>query len=367
MRRQGPRRMRPASVAVLGAVAVALLFLLPVPGSGRPGATGSLQSATNASDDTPFIQHIVVVVLENELISQVYGHGPYERYLANVYGNATSMFAACHPSAPNYLAMLSGVVNQCGSDSWHNYTNKTILSELDANGFTWGSYAENLPGKACSNPGGVTSGLFATRHVPALWFSSVLTNQSYCRAHVQGANVFNNSVAAGNLRNFSFYTPNLCNDGHDGCGTNTTNGQLTSQADAWLRGWLGPMLNHTGRFATAKEQAMINHTAFLVTWDEGNAGTNVGFGVSTIGSGDNYKWCSQNGASGDAVCGGHIFTALVSPYSLDRTLVANDSTYGLPHTVEWLFHLGPLGNPGGYDSLKAFPAMHALFNFTSNT
>ena len=362
-----PDRRGSAGLAALVAIALLVLFAVPAPSSGAAGTVGEVRGAVNVSNDTPFIQHVVVVVLENELLSQVYAHGPYERYLADVYGNATSMYAACHPSAPNYLAMVAGVVNQCGSDTWHNYTNKTIFSEFDRSGLTWGSYAENLPAKACSNPGGVTAGLFATRHVPALWFTSVNTNQTYCRSHVVGANVFNSSVAAGTLRNFSFYTPNLCDDGHDGCGLNTTNGQLTRQADSWLKNWLTPMLNHTGRFSGSKEQAMINHTAFLISWDEGNSGLIGGFPVAGVTSGDNLQWCGQHGATGDAVCGGHIFLSIVSPFSLDRTMTANDSTYGWDHTVEWLFHIAPLGNPGGFDNLKGFPAMSALFNFTANT
>ncbi|MFI5414112.1 MAG: alkaline phosphatase family protein [Candidatus Lutacidiplasmatales archaeon] len=360
-------RLGATGVAALSAVAVALLFLVPGAVSGsRLGGT-PIRAASAASNDTPFIQHLVVVVLENEALASVYGHGPYERYLAATYGNASSMFAACHPSAPNYLAMVSGVVNQCGSDTWNNYTNTTLFTRIDRAGLTWGSFAENLPATACSNPGGVTSGLFATRHVPTLWFHSTLSNQSYCRSHVFGSDAFNDSVQAGSLRNFSFYTPNLCDDGHTGCGSNTSNAQLTAQADAWLRGWLGPMLNHTGVYASARERALIAHTAFLVTWDEASAGTNTGFGLPTITGGDNYKWCAKNGAAGDAVCGGPVYAAIVSPYSLHRTMTANDSTYGIPHTVEWLFHLAPLGNPGGYDNFHGFPAMSTLFNFTANS
>lgn len=357
----------PLRAAAVAAIVIAVLFVLPTPGSATLGSAGAPGVTGAASNDTPYIQHVVVVVLENELLSEVYAHGPYERYLAEAYGNASSMYAACHPSAPNYLAIVSAVVNQCGSDSWHNYTNNTIFHELDHAGLSWGSYAENLPAKACSNPGGVTNGLFATRHVPALWSASVLSNQSNCKAHVLGSDVFNASVAAGTLRNFSFYTPNLCDDGHDGCGANTTNAQLTHQADSWLGNWLSQILNHTGRDSSAKERAMVNHTAFLVTWDEANAGNNQGFGLSTLHSGDNYRWCRQNGATGDAVCGGRVYTALVSRYSIDRTMFANDSTYGLTRTIEWLLHLAPLGNPGGYDNYPGFPAMSGLFNFTANT
>jgi phosphoesterase family protein len=356
----------PLAAAAVAFVAVLAFALVPsgAAGTGAGSHVSTLRPAV-VPPPTPYIQHIVIIPLENEVLTEVWGHGPYERYLAAHYGNASSYYAACHPSAPNYLAMFAAVVNQCGTDAWNNYTNKTIAIELDAAHLTWGSYAEGLTAKACSNPGGATSGLYATKHVPALFFKSVLRNQTYCHAHVMGSVSFNNSVANGTLRNYSFYTPNLCDDGHNGCGGNTSFGQLTAQADVWLKDWLSPMLNHTGRFSSAKEQAMINHTAFIVTWDEG-LGSNAGFAVAGITGGDNYLWCGQNGASGDAVCGSHIYTAVVSPYSLHRSFATKDSAYGLVNTVEWLYHLRHLGNPGQLDNQTGFPPMKSLFNFTAN-
>ncbi|MFI5414164.1 MAG: alkaline phosphatase family protein [Candidatus Lutacidiplasmatales archaeon] len=352
--------------ARLVAIAVVVLLAAGVVPSGHassPGVSGAPRTPRTASDpNLPFVQHVVVVVLENEVLSEIWGHGPYERYLAATYGNASNVYAACHPSAPNYLAMFAAVVNQCGSDTWKNYTNRSLNLELDAANLSWAAYAENLPTGACADPGSATTGLFATRHVPALWMANVLQTPSYCSAHVRGSNEFNSSAANGTLPSFSFYTPNLCDDGHDGCGSNTTNRQLTAQADAWLQGWLSPILNHTGTYASAAEQAEVNHTAFFVTWDEG-IGSNAGFAVPGITGGDNYLWCGQNGAVGDAACGGRVFTAVVSPYSRNTTFVANDSTYGLCRTVEWLFHLPSLGNPGSMDNQSGFPAMTSLFRF----
>jgi hypothetical protein len=368
----GRRRFADRPHAVLGStplvVAVAVLALLAY--SAPPALTITTETSTLVTEGakappTPYIQHIVVVVLENEVVSHVWGHGPYERYLAATYGNASEYYAACHPSDPNYLAMFAAVVNQCGTDSWYNYTNNTLGLELDAAHLTWGSYAESLPSSACSNPGSATAGLFATRHVPALAFASVLSNQTYCHDHVLSSTTFNSSVANGTLRNYSFYTPNLCDDGHNVCGVNSTYQKMTAQADTWLKDWLSPMLNHTGRYASPAEQAMINHTAFFVTWDEGT-GSNAGFGLHGITSGDNHAWCSQNNASGDAVCGGHIYTAIVSKYSLHTSFTTLDSPYGLCRTVEWLFHLPRLGNPGGMDNKLGFPPMKGLFNFTAN-
>jgi hypothetical protein len=360
------RPRRASSVASLvGSVVLVVLAASALPPTGGAALAGDHPSSVRANGSppsTPYIQHVVVVVLENEVLSNVWGHGPYERYLAAQFGNATQYYAVCHPSAPNYLVMFAAVANQCGSDSWYNYTNASINEELDGANLSWGAYAESLPSGACSDPGSATAGLFATRHVPALWFSNVLQNQTYCADHVLPSDSFNQSIANGTLRNYSFYTPNLCDDGHNGCGGNTTDAQETAQADTWLDGWLSPILNHTGRYASSAEQAVVNHTAFFLTWDEGT-GSNAGYAVPGITGGDNYKWCGQNGASGDAVCGGQIYTAVVSPYSRHTSFATNDSSYGLLRTVEWLFDLPALGNPGGFDNQTGFPAMTSLFQF----
>jgi hypothetical protein len=357
------RRPRGTLLLALATAIGTLPIVAVAPGSFGTASSGA--SALVSTNTTHPIQHVVVIVLENELRSEVFAHAPYERYLASTFGNATGQFAACHPSAPNYLDMVAAVTNQCGSDAWSNYTNSTLGNLLVAKGFTWANYAEDLPLNACSTPGKATSGAFATRHVPFLFFASVTGRPKYCAKHILPSNRFNDSMAAGSPLNFSFYSPNLCDDGHDGCGGNTTNAQLTSQADHWLRDFLAPILNHTGAYSSSAEQAAVNHTAFLITWDEG-LGNYGGFAVKGIAGGENYAWCQSQGAVGQAVCGGHVFLTVVSPYSHARRFKSHDSNPDIATTVEWLFGLKKLNNPGNYDTGGLFPPLKGLFSFASN-
>lgn len=356
-----PRRLRATTV-------VAVILILPL---ALAGATAGHPVSPSASDgvltsSTPLhVQHLVVIVLENEVINNVWGHAPYERYLAHQYGNASSLYAACHPSAPEYLAMISAATLQCNSDNYNNYKLNTVGDLLGSAGYSWHAYAENLPKTACSSPGSSTHGVFAVRHVPFLYFYNTTKSSTFCGQHVLPASSFNSSVAAGTLGNFSFYTPNLCDDGHNGCGGNSSGAQMTKQADTWLKGFLGPMLNHTGNYAGAAEKAMIAHTAFLVVWDEGS-GSNAGFAVKGITSGNTCSYCQNNGAKGDAACGGRVFAVMVSPYSTQRSFTSNDSDFGIVATSEWLFHLGHLKNAGNLDAQSGFPVMSSLFSFTSN-
>jgi hypothetical protein len=350
-------------------IPVGLVVLLLLGGTGLSGAdhvsAGKSPPVLLTARKPGQIQHVVLIVLENEQLSEVWGHGPYERYLASTYGNATNYYAACHPSAGNYLAMIAAVTNQCGTDNWYNYTDKTLGDRLGSAGMSWANYAENLPASACPNPGGTSLSMFQVHHLPFLFFADVLRNQSFCRHHILPSSEFNRSVANGTMLNFSFYSPNMCDNGHNGCGSNTTSAQLTAQADAWLHGFLSPMLNHTGRYSSRAAKNSIAHTLFIVTWDEGS-GSNAGYKVAGVKGQDNYLWCAANLAPGDAVCGGQVYTVFVSPYSMGRSYTGLDAPYGLTTTVEWLFHLPPLRNPGHFDNGTDFPAMTTMFSFRSN-
>src|SRR5580693_1765472 len=130
---------RPSRVLRRAGTSGAVVALPAVPTVGGPIPAGPLVGPAAlpgptrpAAGPNPYIQHVVVVPLENEVLSEVWANGPYERYLAATYGNATNYYAACHPSAPNYLGMFAAVANQCGSDSWANYTNATLAGEFDA-------------------------------------------------------------------------------------------------------------------------------------------------------------------------------------------------------------------------------------------
>ncbi len=362
--RLGPSSALPG-LSVLAVAAVGLLLMLPTGTAAAPGTPGGTTTRIAVTSTPLHLQHLVVIVLENEVIGNVWAHGPYEKYLGKLYGNATSYDASCHPSAPNYLAIISADTLQCGSDAYHRYSMSTLGDLLTAARYSWAAYAENLPTNACSQPGLSTHGEFAVRHVPFLYFANVTKSSTFCHHHVLPSSSFNSSVAAGTLGNFSFYTPNLCDDGHTGCGGNRTGAQLTRQADLWLKDFLGPMLNHTGRYATTAERNLIAHTGFFVVWDEG-LGSNLGYSVAGVTSGNTYAYCASVGAKGDAVCGGHVYAVMVSPYSTHRSFTLKDSNFGLVATLEWLFHVGHLNNPGQLDSKSGFPVMRSLFSFTSN-
>jgi hypothetical protein len=357
----------PALVSVLLAISV-------------PGLAHSLSTQTEVVHP---IQHVVVIVLENRDIHSVWRWGEYEKYLAAAYGNESGYVAVCHPSSPNYFALVAAVSNQCGTDQYRNYPNNTLGGLLDSHGLSWSQFAENLPSTACSKPAHST-GIYVARHVPFLHFSQVTADLSYCTAHVQNASVFNGTVQNGTMLNYSFYSPNTCDDGHNNCSASTAAYSpvcehiaacyRTKEADAWLRGFLSPALNHTGAYGGSAERADINATAWIIVWDEAAkpcpGGCDQGFATSGDVGTSNAKWCANRttggGAANNTVCGGRVFAVVVSPYSVRLSMSTPDTGFGVAATVEWLFALGSLNNPASLDTLAGYPAMEGLFKFPTN-
>lgn len=373
--------------------------LLPSSGSHALSASASGTATTEAdalafapagTDEEPGdhpIQHVVFIVLENEQISQVWKYGPYERYLAATYGNDSAYYATCTTTA-NYFAMVAGVTNQCGTDLYlHGWANTTLGDLLSARGLTWANYAESLSNVggsvgACQHPAR-NSGDFVNRHVPYLHFANVTRDLSYCTSHILDASAFTAAVASGNMLNYSFYSANMCNDGHEDCtaGAPNTAAVRMAQVETWLKGFLEPMLNGTGPYSSPASRAAIAHTAFFIVYDRAGhvprSLMDAGYRVPNVAVTNNTQYCAVpshetgGGSVTNTVCGGNVYMTIVSPYSKGLHVNTLSAHYSLPATVEWLFGLPPLHNVGNYDSAyrttsPGFPVLAGLFSFDDN-
>ncbi len=275
--------------------------------------------AAPANPTTPTnLTHVVTIVLENAEIGSVYLDAPYMRYLAATYGNDSRYYAACHPSAPNYLALTSGFPWQCGTDALHVYDAVNLPDLLEARGLTWAGYFENM-----STPCETTNdGTYVAHHDPFVYYADIVQNRSRCDGHVLPATAWSSAVGSGALPNYSLYVPNLLDDGSK---------TSVAYADAWLRGFLGPLLNSTNPTVAGT----VRQTVFFIVYDEGT--TNLGY----------------NGTNG-----GHVYVSAVAP-GIHGVTVSNDtSDSDLLSTVEWLFGLR---YTGGNDGTSAYPPITSLF------
>lgn len=320
-----PHAVRRRWLATLGAVAVVLGLLLPIaawphgpgPGPTRPVAPGDVGGPEPGSFPTP-IHHVFVVMLENARRSTVLANGPFERYLASRYASADHYYAVCHPSAPNYLALTSGEAWQCGSDGYTTHASENVGDLAERAGLSWDGFEESMP-TACNT---TDTYPYAVKHNPLVYYPDVVGNATRCDAHDLPWSAWNSDVANGSIPAFALFTPNLTNDGHD---------TGVAHADAWLDGWLSPLLNASW-FASS---------VFFVVYDE-----------------------SVNDSSGYAgLAGGNVYFSAVSPFARAGSLLtSNVSHYNLLGTIEWL--LG-LGNCSHHDGTSQFPPLAGLFAFPS--
>src|ERR1700693_1534594 len=167
---------------------------------------------------------VVIVVLENEGTDQALA----DPYISSLTRDKAAWFsryyAITHPSFPNYLAIVAG--STFGIDTDHRpapLKGATIADRLEEKNLTWKSYAENYPGgcflgsaagEGRLSPNSTPTELYVRKHVPLLAFSAIENNPARC-AHVVSASQFMRDARTGKLANYSFYTPNMFNDGHD--------------------------------------------------------------------------------------------------------------------------------------------------------
>lgn len=174
---------------------------------------------------------MVLVVEENHGYTSVIGNSamPYLNGLAAQNGLATQYFADTHPSIGNYFMMTAGQIIT-NNDSFSSTVNSdNIVRHLLAAGKTWKAYEESIP--SVGYTGGDT-GLYARKHDPLSFFSDVV-NSNVQKLNLVPFTQFAMDMNAGQLPDFSFVTPNLQDDAHDG---------TLAQADAWLQTNIAPLL-----------------------------------------------------------------------------------------------------------------------------
>jgi hypothetical protein len=350
-----------AGLAIASALVVALA---PAPSSG--------------SSTLPPIRHVWIIILENENSTTSFGAGSAAPYLAQTL---TSMgqylpnyYGIGHASNDNYIAMISGQgpnpQNQADCQDYDDFEPgtmgpngqaigtgcvypswvQTIAGQLNAAGYTWKAYEQdmgNTPSResaTCGHPElntpdgtqeATTTDQYATRHDPFVYFHSIIDSP------ICDEDVVNFDQLAGDLQsvattpNYSFITPNLCDDGHDSPCANGQPGGLVS-ANQFLEQTVPEIL---------ASPAFQQNGLLMITFDESASGTGSCCGeaadAETV-NGSNTPDPSGDDGVGDG--GGQIGAVLVSPYIQAGTV--NETAYNhysMLASIENLFGLSHLG------------------------
>jgi phosphatidylinositol-3-phosphatase len=211
--------------------AAVLLILLALTSCGTVTSVG-VNPAPGVSISRSAIDRVALVVEENRSYGDVIGNttdAPYMNQLASQYSLATQYFANTHPSIGDYFMLTTGQVVTNDDSFVATVDVDNIVRELNAAGKTWKSYAESLPSVGYT---GGDSGPYVKRHNPLAYFSDV-ANDSTQASRLVPFTQFATDLAANALPNFSFITPNVNDDAHNG---------TLAAADSWLQANIGPLL-----------------------------------------------------------------------------------------------------------------------------
>lgn len=271
----------------------------------------------------------------------------------------TNYYGIGHVSLGNYVAMMSGQpLNPSTQFDCQTYTEfkttdsttfgvnndvlhgdgcvypstvKTLPDQLSAAGLTWKGYMEDMGNTStreeatCGRP--LTNGVvsvgstdgtqtatatdqYAARHNPFVYFHSII-DSGKCASNVVSFSDTKVGLAAdltlpsSQFPNYSFITPNLCNDAHDGSGTGATGttckngdpGGLTT-ADAWLKKWIPAIM---------ASPAYLDGGLIIIQFDEGDLPT------YTAGTPPNATVVVE--AYGDSCCGQVLGPNVTRPFN----------------------------------------------------
>src|SRR6058998_3604296 len=206
-------------VALVGASALSSNPLgpstLPPGGAVRDLATGNFDQ-------------LVVVLMENKNLDEVYGPAAYMTQLADLYSFSEGWASITNPSQPNYIAILGGSTFGVSGDGNHpNLNHPTMVDILENTSKTWKAFGEDASGSGCSlNPPR------GEDHFPFLSYTTITNNSARCANLLPGS--YNEVISAFNAgTNFIWLTPNDCNNMHS-CSVAT--------GDAWIQSWVPNLL-----------------------------------------------------------------------------------------------------------------------------
>ena len=275
-----------------------------------PSSTASSSSSPcglTASPPTTGYSHVIWVLMENNSFGSIIGNStaPYINSLAQECGLATNYHNISHPSLPNYIGMTSGLgltaLKHFKTDCSPSKTCSTSAPSIFGQGETWKAYDEDMP----SNCYPSNSGEYAVRHNPPPYYTTLSGCSTFDVPYTQLAT----DLSAGTLPAFSFVTPNLIDDMHDG---------TVADGDTWLSNNLPVIFN--------SPEYQSGSTAVFVTWDEGEGGK------------------SNDCATNTTDIGCRVATLVISPSTVPETssaLLFNH--YSLLRTTEDLLGVPELG------------------------
>ncbi len=198
----------------------------------------SIATAVPPVSTAPF-GHVLIVALENTNYADVIGSAsmPYLNGLAAQYGLATQYYSNIQSSIGAYFVWTTGQILTTDGTLYpltFPVSVDNVVREVLAGGKTWKQYAESIPsvGYLGNDTTGPDGGSYVARHVPLNYLTDVQNSPTQL-LNVVPFTQFATDLANNALPDYSFITPNMCDDAHD-C--------PLSVADAWLMTNIDPLI-----------------------------------------------------------------------------------------------------------------------------
>ena len=360
---------------------IALLLVLadcggtPTPQQGIPSPASVVTPQGTPTQVGTGLQHIFYIMMENHSVNDILGNtgdAPYLNQLAKSYGVALQYFGVTHPSLPNYLAAISGdfqgiwddcaagAAVTCGPEAFgssltrdqaisasnrpHLFNGQTLVDQLETHHLTWKAYMQSMPSTGYT--GGSTD-LYAQKHNPFVYFMTIRNSLARMQRIVPFTQ-FDQDMKSGNVANFVWITPDLCNDMH---GVSSGSAQAIGiPACASSDGIIarGDSFIHTIVPEIMSSPAWNKGSAIVIPWDE-----------SDSSSGGCCK--SPTGVDGVTLGGGNVPLIVITSKGT-RPIVIRDRSfnhYTLLATIEQMWGLGCLGNTCGLNNSDLLTGLFA--------
>ena len=263
MRERTHRGLRARSI-VSALIVVIVAVLSSVSQAGAASATTTQGGICGTTEATrPHYKHVIWIWMENEPYDSIVGssEAPYINSLAGACGLATNSHNITHPSAPNYIAAVTGETSAGADDCTPSQCpdqEDNLFAQITRSGETWRAYAEGMTANCDQGP--LADGWappYDVNHNPPVYFPKLAAD---CAKYDQPMGTptsgnFADALANG-LPSFTFIAPGVCNDMHS-CPIST--------GDAYLKELTTAIVNG--------KDYRSGDTAVFLTWDEGEGGS----------------------------------------------------------------------------------------------
>lgn len=310
--------------------------------------------------------HIFILILENQSFSRTFSPNSPAPYLAHELPAKGALlrnyYGIGHNSLDNYIALVSGqapnVATQRDCTKFVEFkldqptldengqaigsgcvypTNVPMLGDqLEAAGKSWRGYMQDLGNdkskavEECGHPpigerdptlNRTPADQYATKHNPFYYFHNLIDNHDRCVQRVVNLNRLSDDLKSiATTPNYSFITPNLCDDGHDAPCVDKAPGGLV-QADGFLRKWVPKIMD---------SPAFKADGVLIITFDE--ASGPPGMDSSACCGEKGLPGGPQPGGSGPG--GGRTGAVILSPFVKPNTI--SEVPYNHYSTLRWV-------------------------------